>query len=563
MTLCGKTARVLAAVVVLCWGTSVQGAVSAAVDRDKVAVGESLRLTITVSGDEQPGEADLRPLLEDFELLQRSTSSQTRYINGRTTHTRQLLVDLAPTRQGQITIPALRVGDARTQPIAIEVTAASDLETGGEALLFEAEVDRDSVYVQGQLLLTLRIMQAVNLEDRGISELEMEDAFVKPLEQKTYQRTVDGQPWLVHEVRYAIFPEQSGTLTIPSQEFTAREVVGRRGLFQRGGGRLLRRTTQPLKIEVLPQPSAYPGTTWLPARELTVEEQWSTPPDQLRTGESATRTIRLRGEGLQGAQLPPIMFPPVDGLKFYPDQPEISEEEIDSGLLGMRRDSAAIVPTRAGTVTLPEIRIPWWDTEQQRTRYAVLPERQFSVAPAAATTPAPPAQTTAPAATQPAPQVSESPSGAGALPWQVLSAITSLGWLVTLGYLVWMHWHGRRQGAPVEPGDVSERRAWKDLVAACEQNRAEQTRGALLRWARAFTGDDALISLQQVSATLADDALRGELQRLDQSLYGGSAGQWRGAALAQCLQRLRKSTRDTHAGNEQLRLYPDQWGQSH
>ena len=40
-----------------------------------------------------------------------------------------------------------------------------------DTVLFEAEIDREQVYVQGQLLLTLRVQQAVNLDARSIAAI--------------------------------------------------------------------------------------------------------------------------------------------------------------------------------------------------------------------------------------------------------------------------------------------------------------------------------------------------------------------------------------------------------
>ena len=55
-------------------------------------------------------------------------------------------------------------------------------------MLFSAELDRDSVYVQQQVLLTLRIQQAIALDDRSVTELKLDGAFVKPLGQNSFQR---------------------------------------------------------------------------------------------------------------------------------------------------------------------------------------------------------------------------------------------------------------------------------------------------------------------------------------------------------------------------------------
>ncbi|MFK8049985.1 MAG: BatD family protein, partial [Halioglobus sp.] len=190
--------------------SAVQAALNASVDRDRVAMGDTIRLTITATDGEPINNTDPRPLLRDFEILQRSSSSNTSIINGEMTSSRQLILDITPKREGSLRIPPLRVGRDETNYLLIAVGPATT--AAGDPLIdFVAELDQDSVYVQGQAILTLRIQQAVNLESRSVTELSLDDAFVKQLEQKTFQRTIGGRPWLVHEIRYAIFPEKSGS----------------------------------------------------------------------------------------------------------------------------------------------------------------------------------------------------------------------------------------------------------------------------------------------------------------------------------------------------------------
>ncbi len=554
----GNTLVTLCTLALILASASSQAAVTASLDRDRVAMGDTMRLTITATENEEISSADLRPLQVDFEVLQRSTSSNTSIINGRRTHTKQMLIDITPRREGTLKVPPIRVGQHATNMLLVAVGPAPTSSTGGQTVLFEAEVDRDSVYVQGQVILTLRVQQAVNLEGRSISELELDNAFIKPLEQNSFQRNIDGRPWLVHEVRYAIFPEQSGTLKIPVQTFSARESQGRRSFFDLGaaGARQLRRNTEPLTIEVLPRPETFPATTWLPARKLAVEETWSTPPEQLRAGESATRTIRILGEGLQGAQLPPVLFPATEGLKYYPDQPEISDTEVATGLLGSREDSAAVVPTRAGSWSIPEIRIPWWDTGAGVVRYAVLPGREITVAAADPTTTS---------ALVPAPAIDigipASPSGgsissAQVLPWQLLSAAIGTGWLLTLAYLVWSR---RKPGAPAPtpPENPDEKRAFKQLLAACASGSAVHARQATIDWAAALVPQSTAVSLSQVGALFGDAQLSTLLDALTASLYSPTGSHWDGAALADRARHLRSERQKTVAGRQQdLQLYP-------
>ncbi|MEQ9465109.1 MAG: BatD family protein [Haliea sp.] len=545
------------------WCAAAQAALEVAVDRQQIALGDSLRLVIAATGDEDLDGLELRKLLADFEILQRSTSSSTSIINGQTTRTRQLLLDLTPRREGTLEIPAFRAGAETTRPLVIEVGPPPTLADADQEVLFEAEVDRQEVYVQGQVLLTLRIQQAINLDSRSVSELDLDQAFVKPLEQNSFQRTINGRPWLVHEVRYAIFPEQSGTLEIPAQLFTARESSGRRSVFDLGGGgRQLQRRTEPLTITVKPRPDAFPaGSTWLPARNLTLEEDWSTPPDQLQAGESATRTVRLRGEGVQGAQLPPVEFAAPDALRYYPDQPLVDDREDGNGVVGLRRDSAALVASRAGSWTLPEVRIPWWDTESDSLRYAVLPARQIAIA-AAPGAAADAGEVTVPGSTL-APRGSPALAGVERAPqrlWQLLAGVFALGWLATLAW----HWrHPRRSvesplaqdtGSSTAPGEA---RAFKQLQAACTSNSAPQARRALLAWGRARLPGRAGINAAALAASLNDPALQDAVAGLDRALYRDGGG-WDGAALLDAAAHLRSGApgRGGDQHSDTLALYP-------
>ncbi len=555
----GKALAALVATVLLVMAATARAEVSVAVDRNQIAIGDTLRLTITATeDDEELSSADLGPLERDFEVLQRSTRSQTSIVNGRRSHTRQLQLDITPRREGELEIPPLRIGQALTRPLSISVGPAPALAAADETVLFEMEVDRDSIYVQGQLILTLRLQQAINLDNRSISDLQLDNAFVVPLEQKSFQRTVDGRPWLVHEVRYAVFPEQSGTLEIPAQRFSARESDRRRSMFDIGrSGRVVRRTAGPVSIEVVPRPAGYPSSTWLPARNLTVEERWSSPPEQMKAGDSVTRTIEIRGEGLQGAQLPPILFPATEGLKYYPDQPVINDVEVGTGLLGTRQDSAALVPTRAGEWEIPEVRIPWWDTGSGELRYAVVPARRITVAPPAQPlqSPATPrgidSQTTiAPAATTPR----------DALTWKIIAAASSIGWLLTIAYLFVTRHSALRREEP-DPGGTrndSEPRAFRQLLSACKANDPGAARQALIAWGAArFTGSTVL-SLAQLGEAAGDSALKRELEILDTALYSPGAAHWEGKPLADIATRLRASRPDdADERHSAFQLYPE------
>jgi hypothetical protein len=513
----------------------------ASLDRYRIAMGDTVRLTLRSDDASDPAAADMSGLEQYFEVLQRSSSVSTQIINGQRSQTKELTLELTPRREGSIVIPPFEVDGKRSEALSIDIGPEPQAQADDEVVTFEAEIDRSSVYVQGQLLLTLRVQQAVNLDSRSITELDIENAYVETLGQNSFQRTIGGRPWLVHEIRYAIFPESSGTLTIPVQTFSGRVAAGRRTLFDtRPSGRLIRRRSDEITVDVLPRPDSFPNTTWLPAADLAIEEQWSAPVDQLKIGDSVTRTITLTAKGLQGAQLPPIEGNSIDGLRAYPDQPVINNVSGDAGVTGIRIDSLALVAVKDGEYTIPELEIPWWDTETDSLRIARLPARSLRVLPNPGASPtAPPLDSNK---LQPTSIVTPAASSrADVWPW--VAGICALGWIGTS--LLWWRRGGRpaanTREAPHKP--VTDTRA---LLAACKNNDPQRAQSELRAWLLA-SGHRGPVSdwvRQQGS-----EALSQAVDTLEQCLYQSSdkAGDWNGEALAAALRDL---PRRTDAGRE-------------
>lgn len=518
-------------------------ALEASLDRYTIAMGDSVRLALRSDDDSDPADADLSALQKGFEILQRSSNISTRIVNGERSQTRELTLELTPRREGSLVIPPFEVDGKRSEALAVSVGPEPTVQATDEVVIFEAEVDRPEVYVQGQLLLTLRVQQAVNLDSRSISELEIDNAYVETLGQNSFQRTIDGRPWLVHEIRYAVFPESSGELVIPEQTFSGRIASGRRTLFDtRPAGRLLRRRSEALVIPVLPRPANYPATTWLPSSSLTIEEQWSGPRDQLRIGDSITRTITVTGEGLQGAQLPPIDGTTADGLRAYPDQPLINNLNGDKGVTGIRTDSLALVAVSDGVYELPALEIPWWDTQSNSLKTATLPAQRLTVLPS----PGSLSRTTAGGG------AAVTPSGALAVPgavpvtgkangvWPWIAAFCALGWVLTS--ILW--W--RRPAAPSAPKQAKVPGAAATapkLFDACKQNNPGLAREALRSWVlqQGHVGSIEAWLRQQNS-----DALSNAVQDLERYLYQRDSdvqtGDWTGKALADAVRGLAKTS---------------------
>ena len=524
---------------------------SATADRRTIAMGETLRLTLLGDAGEQPAEIDLTPLNRDWEILSRSSATNARFINGQNQVTRTLEMELAPLREGTLTIPSLTAGGRSTTPLAIRVNPEPVVAPGDELVLFDASLDERSVYVQSEVILTVTLQQAINLDGGEISNFDIPDAVVENLERRSFQRRVGNRTWLVTELRYAVYPQKSGALRIPAIGFTAREVQPGRSLLGARLGRRLRMASTPLEIDVKSVPTSFPGEVWLPARALTLEENWSIDPASLNVGDSTTRTLTLTARGLQGSQLPPLSS--VQGavnipeLRFYPDQESIDQSELAEGLQGRRVQSEALVARSGGTWTLPEIRVPWWNIETDRLEFATLPARTVVVT-----------------AIQTADQINDttlSPNTSTAdtiLPlW--LWAVSTAGWLVSLalGILLWLSRSQTAGPSPTSGGakakSASVRQALVEIRKAAEQQDATLLRKAILQWAD-LHHEQRFLSLEAL-ARVSTEPLATRLSAVDRSLYGD--GEIAGA-LDGLIDTLREepAPQSRGTGSDTLALYP-------
>ncbi len=512
----------------LAWQASAEG-LRASVDRTRVNAGETVELMLESDDATLFGKPDLSPLNTLFSVLGTRQVNRLTSLDGEARATTRWIVSLQPRQSGYVVIPPLQLGDQQSQPITLQVLERSDNPAADSLapVFIDASLDQESVYVQAQSVLTLRIYHSVSLyDDSSLSPLQMADARVEQLgEPRTYETDIGGVRHGVIELRYAIYPQQSGELTIPAQAFSATVADRSRSNdylpFGPRTGTITRVNSPSIPLTVKPRPTDYPSDApWLPARALSLAEAWSPEPDNVKVGDSLTRSLMLKVDGLSSAQLPPIATTQIEGLRRYPDQAQLSNENSEAGLIGSREEREALVPSREGTLQLPAVEVVWWNTQSDRLERTSLPARSVAVA--------------ANADLAPQPQPADALQGARVegpplWPWQLSSLLLAL--TTALGFGLW--WHARRQPAVQRAVQVgpSPRTLLDDLKRACQANDTQATRHALDAWAR------------QQPETLADMAARFEplstaLDGLNGALYSETGQHWQGEDLWRAVRNL-------------------------
>jgi hypothetical protein len=401
----------------------------------------------------------------------------------------------------------------------------------GEADIFvSTEVDYDESYVQAQILYTVKVYRAVATRQPRLSEPELSGVEVLVElagDERIYDSTLNGKAYNVVERVYALFPQESGKLSIAPARFEARvlrdgRITGRK-IFE----------SEPLTVTVNPIPAPpddFPNAAWLPAKSLELSELWSREPDRLPAGEPITRHITVTALGQLSTQLPVIEPAVADGVKIYPDKPELHVTAEPDGIRAIRNDQYAIIGVNAGVVELPALRLPWWSIDAGEWQVASLPSRTLTILPSGEEVALPlPVE----------PQI-EMPFDAETITvessyWRRISEALIVLWFLTA--LAWW-WSRRPQKAPKEPEPPPiHRQQAKFLKAARKAALAEDAvtvKSALLSWARLQWPNEWPRSIGDLASRVSEP-LATELNTLCSASYGPNGESWNGQNLAKAL----------------------------
>ncbi|MEW9798133.1 BatD family protein [Alteromonas sp. CYL-A6] len=554
-------------------------ALTASVDKNPAMLDEAIRLTVTAEGDAPRDAFDSSALLGDFVVGRTSVSTQTSIVNFDTTKTTTWTTTLFPRNTGTFTIEPFTIEGKQTDPITVTVIPVSQSK-GEEArdYFVETDVAEQDVFLQQQIYYTAKLYLATSIERGSLQAPTMPNADIRQLgDDKQYTDIKNGKRYQVIERRFAIVPQASGEFTIRGPVFTG-EVLGadpgqRFGFFNRT--REISRIGPDIVVNVAPIPDDVTGH-WLPSELVRIDEEWPKG-ERYRVGEPVTRVLTLTAIGVVEEQLPelPSHYPP--GFKLYPDQASTTTVEKDNNLIAQRKESLAIIPTKAGNFVLPEVTVPWFNVMTKKVEYATLPARSIRVEPAASSTerqtqpgaPTDIAQTKTPA--QPATDTTASPltepgsdkpaDSTTVLVLSVALAFCVAGWLVTVVY------YRRQRSAPAVRQPLSggtanhhERTHYNSLLACIDQRDAAAASRALSAWMQSLTPNS--VSATQPGDLQATQALQPFLNQLQAARFSphaeGSAFDW--PTFKQTVENARNALFDKTSGRAfALKpLYPDQ-----
>jgi len=532
-----------------------QSSISVEIDRDEIKRGETITMRIRVNDRQGAVPMDISAFGNNFEVISTRSSSRLQTVNNRVQAWTEYTLVLFPRRLGEQEIPSIMIDEQPTDPFPINVLAAEDASGASSHpdLRMETSINTTELYVQEQLLFTIRLYYTISgIRNPNFTELDLDNAVVQMLGPPSqYEQLIDGVRYGVYEMNYVIFPQRSGDLVIPDIVF--------QGQVTDGSSRFVFRNThvEPVtafaagtEVRVRERPSDYPSyDTWLPSRSVTINESLSDNIDRIAPGDTIEREVTLQAFGLDGPALPPLPALEPENANVYAERPVIRRSVVDGNVVGERRESWSIVATDTGTITLPEVRIPWWNTENETLQYAILPARTLTVSGPRLREPTAPdnglavneAVSDFPGAMLPDDSLVSTPQ----TPAWVMAALAAL--LATLATLLVMS--NRRRSRPVAEHDTApsvteayqrsiaanqESLAFNDLKQACQRSELPRLRQTLIAWGRQYYQDETLHTLDGLVRRCKDSRIAAASTALQAALYSSTSA-------------------DTHAGTQAMK----------
>jgi hypothetical protein len=370
--------------------SALEAEVKASVNADKIGLDDTLIYTLTFRNIDNPVQPDLTHW-DDFKTLQTSRSSEFQFVNGASTSSTSFTYYLMPVRTGKLTLPPVHYShqgrDYQTQALTVEVVKGSlnprpaapanrsqpaeddffaspfqsqppqTLDAHLQAVISKKSCFKDEQLLFRILLYTRNRIEAVNMVSSPSFAGFWQEWFPVPQSISASSENVNGVIYQVYEIRKAaLFANESGTLTIPALQFELQLADAASMFF---GSRPVRRSTQPIKINVNPLPAAAAG---LPVGQFSFSV--SCPQARADSNDIVTLQMKISGSGNCKTIIPPA-FQNDDTIQVYPAK--VSQENTfnPQALNGTVRVEVPVAFNKAGNVTFPSLEFRYFNPESR------------------------------------------------------------------------------------------------------------------------------------------------------------------------------------------------------
>lgn len=376
--------------------------VTAELSRDTIGSDETALLEVVVAGEEQNLPAPQLPTLGTFDVYSQGRSSNVSIVNGVMSSSVKWRYLLVPKKPGVFLINNIRVVHKNKRYTAEQLqltvldkgTASSpqleeDAKTSsGESrdYFLVAEVDNTEPYVNEQVTLTLKFYTAVQYYSTpDLTPPTTTGFWTEVLGSKPpYLIKLNNRNYRVIEIKYALFPTQTGKLSVGRamiRTTVAARQRGRGSVFDDffGRGQEITVRSQPIAIDVQPlpmkgRPADFTGT--IGQFSITTQADKK----EVEVNQPVSVTITITGWG----NVKSVAEPPIEDLQDFRVYRASSNEELskrNDRIGGKKVFEEVFIPNRPGKLEIPPLSFSYFDPERGAYRTETTAPIRLTVTP--------------------------------------------------------------------------------------------------------------------------------------------------------------------------------------
>ena len=255
----------------------------------------------------------------------------------------------------------------------VAAPAAQAQAPPSESMFVRASVDNETPYLGQQIGYTFRIYQRLEAALTSVQVRYNSPAFTgfwnsQETQQDEYTETIDSNEYRVVELRTLLFPSVVGAVAIDPAVLEVSAGMP---------GTPSRLESSAVAMEVRPLPAGAPAAFTGAVGRFDISA--SADSTEGKINEPVRLTVNLSGEGNIEA-LPAPTWPEFAGWRVI-ESPVSSDSHVVAGqVTGSRTYEIILVPEKSGTLTVPEIRYPYFDPLSEQYVQAATPHITVTVA---------------------------------------------------------------------------------------------------------------------------------------------------------------------------------------
>lgn len=325
--------------------------------------------------------------IENLEILSKGTQSKYSYINGNKTSEKiDTYTVLAKDIKNFPLIVNLIGKNEKSNTLNISVQK-ENIQSISDDMSIETSINNgDTFYFGEKIIYEENFLTTVNINSIGytkppqfndFSEKDISPANLKGAYEQSYFRSNSGKQGIKLNIYRGILqPNSSGEKTIKSGQMAVTQASGRRDFF-------FQQSTPPkyfggnnIKINILPLPTDKPVGFQNIVGTPKLEYSWNS--DKVNLGQSLVLNIKISGDANLDA-LEKIVTSQFNDFNIF-ESFKGEDERVENGKYYAEKSfELALIPKKSGEINTPEIKIPYFNTQNKKYEFLIIPSKKIDV----------------------------------------------------------------------------------------------------------------------------------------------------------------------------------------